>query len=520
MRKLLLLGLGAALTIMPVLTVVACAKNVEEIPDPDPDPVKKDLKITTETLNPKDLYTKAGILLMTLKPGLVIDGNMDQTTDVNWIFKINNVDGWNGVKVKAETDPIATHEIIFTFEKDGYLKLDIRFLPDEAPVLNELKITKDDLPQQELYTKAGELHKTLRHGPVIDGDNDQTKHPHWMFNTQEEEGWNGVTVTAHHIMNTRNNPIHYEFEKEGCKKLTLEFLPETTPILKELKITKQTGTDIDLYKKAEGLLKTIKPGLIIEGEMNQTTDANWMFDTKEADGWNGVKVKVEIEATTKDVILYTFEKEGYEKLVIKFLPVEIPVLKELKITKQTGTDFDLYKKAEGLFKTIKPGLIIEGEMNQTTDANWMFDTKEADGWNGITINKFIIPNETDLNIIEFEFGKEGYEKLFIRFLPDKTPILKELKITPKNLTNIELFLKAGILYNAIEPGLVINGDQDLTTQDNWIFETTEPDGWAGITIKMTYINDATLLGAIKYTFEKEGYDPLNIFFWADKHLIE
>jgi hypothetical protein len=44
-------------------------------------------------------------------------------------------------------------------------------------------------------------------------------------------------------------------------------------------------------------------------------------------------------------------------------------LKELKITKQTGTDFDLYKKAEGLFKTIKPGLIIEGEMNQTTDAN-------------------------------------------------------------------------------------------------------------------------------------------------------
>jgi hypothetical protein len=51
-------------------------------------------------------------------------------------------------------------------------------LPDEAPVLNELKITKDDLPQQELYTKAGELHKTLRHGPVIDGDNDQTKHPH------------------------------------------------------------------------------------------------------------------------------------------------------------------------------------------------------------------------------------------------------------------------------------------------------------------------------------------------------
>jgi hypothetical protein len=83
MRKLLLLGLGAALTIMPVLTVVACAKNVEEIPDPDPDPVKKDLKITTETLNPKDLYTKAGILLMTLKPGLVIDGNMDQTTDVN-----------------------------------------------------------------------------------------------------------------------------------------------------------------------------------------------------------------------------------------------------------------------------------------------------------------------------------------------------------------------------------------------------------------------------------------------------
>jgi hypothetical protein len=29
---------------------------------------------------------------------------------------------------------------------------------------------------------------------------------------------------------------------------------------------------------------------------------------------------------------------------------------------------------------------------------------------------------------------------------------------------------------------------------------------------MTYINDATLLGAIKYTFEKEGYDPLNIFF--------
>ena len=45
--------------------------------------------------------------------------------------------------------------------------------------------------------------------------------------------------------------------------------------------------------------------------------------------------------------------------------------------------------------------------------------------------------------------------------------------------------------------------------DNWIFETTEADGWVGITMKMNYINDDTLLGAIKYTFKKEGYNPLN-----------
>ena len=159
-------------------------------------------------------------------------------------------------------------------------------------------------------------------------------------------------------------------------------------------------------------------------------------------------------------------------------------------------------------------------MDQIKDINWMFDTKEVDGWKGITIKTLLIPDGSDFNIIEFEFEKEGYEKLFIRFLPDKTPILKQLQINTKNLKNIELFLRARILYNTIESGLVIDKNKDLTTMDNWIFETTEADGWVGITVKMNYINDDTLLGAIKYTFKKEGYNPLNILFWPNKHTVE
>ena len=385
--------------------------------------------------------------------------------------------------------------------------------------MKELKITKQTLPQQELYNKAEELHKILRHGPVIDGWNDQTQHPHWMFETTDPNGWDGVMITAHHLEIERYNSIQFEFEKKGHETLIIEFLPEV-PEIKQLEITKISGKDEALYIKAKKLLKKIKPGLIIDGEMDQTKDRNWVFKTTEPEGWVGVKIKVALDVIAKDVIVYTFEKEGYEQLDIKFLPVEVPVLKKLKITKQTGNPKDLYMKADGLFKTIKPGLIIDGDMDQTKDVNWMFDTKEVNGWIGVKIKAVLIPDGPNFNIIKFEFTKEGYEKLFIRFIPDTIPVLQQLQINAKNLGNFELFLRATLLYNIIEPGLVIDRDKDLTTMNNWIFETTEPEGWVGITVKMTPIKDETFLGGIKYTFKKEGYDPLNILFWPDEHIIE